>query len=479
MGQEVAQDSVGEEEAALFSARLRDETRLLKSWFDARRFVYSDGFTCGMELEAWLVDENWLPAPENEAFLEALDDPLVVHELSQFNFELNCEPASLTGAAFGTLREELARTWASCRQTAAAKGLTPLMIGILPTVRDEMLQLDWMSASNRYRLLNERLFALRQERPLNIDITGEDRLQLSCETLMIEAASTSVQAHLQVNQEDAKRFYNASLIVSAATVACAANAPFLYGKSLWAESRVPTFEQALAHSSHRDREGRNVQRVTFGSGYLRRSLLEPFLENLNGYPPLLPALSDDPAERLKHLRLQNGTVWRWNRPIIGFDGHGEPHLRIEHRVMSAGPTLDDVMANIALYLGLTLAYGRRATPPEEEIPFEAARDNFYAAARHGLGARVRWTGNDEGDLQPLLLQRLLPEAKAALAECGVDDAELDFYFDDILKRRVLTGRTGTDWQRSFIDLHGPNFQALTEAYAERQESGQPVHRWRV
>ena len=61
---------------------------------------------------------------------------------------------------------------------------------------------------------------------------------------------------------------------------------------------------------------------------------------------------DEPPAALRHLRLHNGTIWRWNRLLIGFDRDGVPHLRIEHRVLPAGPTICDMIANAALYLGL-------------------------------------------------------------------------------------------------------------------------------
>ena len=39
---------------------------------------------------------------------------------------------------------------------------------------------------------------------------------------------------------------------------------------------------------------------------------------------------------LKALRLHNGTVYRWNRPCYGVT-NGVAHLRIENRVLPAGP----------------------------------------------------------------------------------------------------------------------------------------------
>ncbi len=476
MGQEIASEDFTAADFEAFRHHLRGETTTLKSWFDQRAFDHSPELSVGLELEAWLVDENALPAPVNRAFLAAADDPDIVEELSAFNVEINAPPASLVGAVFSQTRAALEGVWSKCRHAGAQMGVRPVMTGILPTVRDEMLQLDWMSDTHRYRALNRQLMALRQREPLHIDIRGTDHLEYRCDHIMLEAGCTSLQAHLKVNQDEAVRFYNAGVLVAAPLVAATANSPFLYGKSLWCETRIPAFEQATAIEGFRDRAGRNVQRVTLGTGYLRQSFLELFLENLS-FPTVLPACLDS-SSRLPHLRLQNGTLWRWVRPILGFDGDGIPHLRIEHRVMPAGPSLVDTVANLALCHGMMLALARKETPPEDTTSFEAARDNFYACARDGLDATVNWDGRFV-DVQKLLLDRLIPSARQALADEGVLADELERYIDGVIVPRVRSGRNGAAWQRSFIECGTQNFQALTERYLELQDTGAPVHTWDI
>ena len=474
MGQDLRNATSTAADRAASRAALRQETGQLKTWCDERRFAGQEVPTAGLEIEGWLVDENHLPAPLNAAFLAAADDPEIVAELSKFNFEINAPPLPLTGDVLARTRSGLEATWRRCRDVACGLGLRPVTIGMLPTVRDEMLQPAWMSASKRYEALSRELFARRRAEPLHIDIAGQDHLDYRCDHLMLEAACTSLQVHLAVAQEEAARLYNAAVLAAGPLVAASANSPFLYGRSLWAETRIPAFEQATAMLGFRDLQGRNVRRVTLGTGYLRQSMLELFVENLS-YPDLLPEQLPDDG-RLRHLRLQNGTVWRWVRPIVGFDNVGTPHLRLEHRVMPAGPSIADMVANIALCHGLVLALGRQDTPPEEIAPFEAVRSNFYACARHGLDARISWAGRTVG-VQQLLLDTLLPAARAALDDAGVAPEDLALYVDDILHRRLLTGRTGTAWQRGFVDLNGPNWQALTERYVAHQAGGRPVHEW--
>lgn len=474
MGQEIETTAFSEADHDRFRTQLREETKILKRWFEERRFDYSDNFTIGLELEAWLVDQDRLPAPENVAFLEQVDDPDVVEELSKFNFELNAPARALDEFALTSTQADLDDAWFKCMDAAKALELTPVMVGILPTIRDEMLQPSWMSDTNRYHALNQELLRLRRRQPVHIDIAGVDPLEYRCDHIMLEAACTSLQAHLKVNQEDAVRAYNAAILAAGPLVAATANSPFLYGHSLWAETRIPAFEQATATIGFRDVEGRNMLRVSLGEAYLRHSFLELFLENLS-FPTLL-AEHYDQTGRLPHLRLHNGTIWRWVRPIIGFDGADNPHLRLEHRVVPAGPSLIDTVANLALCHGLVLGLAQSDEPPELETPFEDARANFYACARDGLEAQVSWERR-KVDVQSLLLDHLLPLARRGLAANGVGETDLKLYFDDILAPRMRNGMTGAAWQRSFVALNGLNLQALTERYIELQTGGAPVHTW--
>ncbi len=335
MGQEISGSRFKKHDFEAFSRRLKAETQLLERWFADKRFSARHG-TVGFELEAWLVDNAAQPAPENVRFLEQLPDALVSPELSLFNIELNSTPLMVGGDALEAMHRELEANWLRCREVAGSMGLRLAMIGILPTVRDEMLTLANMSHLTRYKALNEQVLRLRHGRALVLEIQGREHLRTEHHDVMLEAATTSFQIHFQVAQNKAARYFNAATILSAPMVAMSANSPLLFGRRLWRESRIPLFEQAVEVGGINGAAFGPIKRVTFGSGYVRESLFELFLENLEHYPVLLPVeLGEDPGA-LEHLRLQNGTVWRWNRPLAGFDADGTPHLRIEHRVVLPG-----------------------------------------------------------------------------------------------------------------------------------------------
>ena len=475
MGKDISNIKFTREDFQAFAARLKSETELLKRWRDEGRLA-SDPPRIGLELEIWLVDEAGRPAPCNTAVLAQAQEPLLTLELAQYNLELNTTPQPLPGQPFTALRPELEQVWQRVAAAAARQQARLAMIGILPSARQEDLSLARMSPLNRYQALNEQVLLLRNQRPLQLDIQGVERLTLSHADVMLESAATSLQLHLQVSPQNAARLFNAAVMASAATVAAAANSPFLFGRRLWEETRIPLFEQAVAvtppHGGHPGPFGR----VSFGSGYGRDALYGFFVENRQHFPVLLPVLLDEPEERLPHLCLHNGTIWRWNRPLVGFGDDGRPHLRIEHRVMAAGPTLADIVANAAFFYGLAHGLAESEQGPDSRLPFVQAERNFYAAARHGLAAEVSWLGSSQGRLDQLILNRLLPLAARGLQLAGVDDPEARAGLA-IIEQRVGTGRTGAAWQRAFIERYGRDFDALVNAYLERQQSGEPVHRW--
>jgi len=478
MGDEIPRSEFTDEDYTEFKLRLRDECRVLRNWFRDDNFAATAG-KCGFELEACLVDKNYLPAPINEKFLKSMADPLVVPELAKFNFEINSAPHILEGTILSKMEDELSRLWRKCEEHSDKLGAKILTIGVLPTLRDDMLTVRNMSSLNRYYALNRQVLKMRGGKPLELKIEGKDSLHVKHHDVMLESAATSLQIHFQVNARDAVRHYNLSQILSAPLVAVAANSPYLFCKDLWDETRIPTFEQSVSVASFLDCQGQTVGRVTFGTGYAKDSLLEVFLENLDGFPVLLPLVFDEDPSWLSHLRLQNGTIWRWTRPLIGLTSQGKPHLRIEHRAPAAGPSLTDTIANIAFFTGLMTYYVRSEKPLEWDIPFAQARGNFYSAAKLGLEAEIKWTGGKPCSLHYLLTETLLPAAAKGLKMAGLLEEDIDYYINDIMLNRIKTRQNGACWQRGFIFKNGPDFREMTHAYAENQKRNLPVYKWKI
>ncbi len=475
MGHEVSDSIFTNNDFQRFDSCLREETAQLADWFRTEQFNMQSGVG-GFEIEAWLVDHNGKPAPLNQVFLERLDEPLVVPELSSFNIELNIPQLPLYGTFLRQMNNNLEDLWKRCQRTATELDVKVMLIGILPTISIHDLTLEHMSCRKRFRAINEQIFLRRHGRPIQLDIHGTETLQLTHPNVMLEAAATSFQTHLQVATSEAVAFFNAALIISAPMVAVSANSPLLFGKELWHETRIPLFEQSVALAGGEHSNDPSHRRVSFGSSYIQDSFLELFIENLTHYPPLLPSDLREETTKLPHLRLHNSTIWRWNRPLIGFEVDGTPHLRIEHRVMPAGPSIPDTIANAALYYGLIYGLARIQPPVSMSLDFGQCRANFYAAARDGLRAEVIWLNGQRLSLRKLLLENLLPLARRELLALKIDAGDAHAYLD-IITARVESGHTGADWQRHFFNRCGFDPNVLTLAYLDHQQSGRPVHEW--
>ena len=470
MGTEIAHAHFRQEEWPKFTERLKSETEILKDLFSKGKCSRNTPVG-GFEIEAWLVDEEMRPAPKNAEFLRYLHDDMASMELAKFNFELNNTPQPLCGDAFVKFAEEMHHTCRTANEIAERMGLRALSIGILPTVEPSDFCLENMSELKRYRALNEQVLRERNGQPVELDIAGKkEHLRMRHDSVMLEAAATSFQIHTQVPFDMAHHYYNASILASAATVAVSANSPFLFGKELWHETRIPLFEQSVD-------TGEGQQRVSFGSGFAKKSILECFDENVATYDVLLPIVFDDDEERLSHLRLHNGTIWRWNRPLVGFDDDGTPHFRIEHRVMPSGPTLVDMLANAAFYYGLATSLATMCADNVFPADFETARSNFYTACRDGLEAKIVWNG-ERNNIGALVLESLMPLAREGLAKLRIDDREIDRYLG-IVDARVRKGRNGAVWQLAYVKEHGDDMKKMTEAYWHHQRIGEPVHTWSV
>lgn len=474
MGQEITQTYFNEQAFQEYRCRLSEEAELLQSQLSERCF--SDiGEIGGYELESWLVDHNYFPSPINQRFLRDLNNPLVVPELSRFNVELNGMPLPLRGQVLSSLAHELNQNWQHCQEVAHGMDSMLMMVGILPTIRQSDLCLANMSDSNRYRALNEQVLLQRAGRPLRICISGRENLDIHHPDVMLEAATTSFQIHLQSAQREAVRYFNASIIAAGPLLAVAGNSPLLFGADLWDETRIALFEQSVEITDDSKLEN---HRVSFGQNYAQESLFECFAHNLATHPVLLPIVMDSAPQQFTHLRLHNGTIWRWVRPLIGFDPDGTPHLRIEQRVLPAGPTIADMMANAALYFGLARFLASLSDAPEFTFGFNHARDNFYAAAREGLLARMTWLDGSHTEAKTLLLDEILPMARQGLRSLQIDAEEIEHYLG-ILHMRIRSGQTGAVWQRAYRNRHRADSLHLVAAYLERQRSGVPVHEWEL
>ncbi len=443
----------------------------------------------GLEIEFNLVDRECEPAMRNAEVLDAIADPQFVTELGKFNIEINVAPRALGDNGLSSFEESVRNALNRAEERAAAIGCHIAMVGILPTLRPEHVTLASVSENARYSLLDEQIFAARGE-DLEISIDGVERLHMISDTIMPEAACTSTQVHLQVSPDDFAPYWNAAQAIAGIQIAVGANSPYLFGKELVAESRIPLFEQTTDTRSDELKAQGVRPRVWFGERWIT-SIFDLFEENSLYFPALLPIISEedpiavldaDGVPKLEELRLHNGTIYRWNRPVYDVAG-GQPHLRVENRVLPAGPTVVDTMANVAFFAGLVRALASEDRPIWTQMSFQAATDNFYAGVRRGIDAEVYWPRVGTVPVTELVLRRLLPVAATGLGLWGVPEVETSRLLG-IIEDRCLRAANGATWQTAEVSRREAAGEPRDEAlrgmlatYLELMHSNEPAHSW--
>jgi gamma-glutamyl:cysteine ligase YbdK (ATP-grasp superfamily) len=487
MGDEVADTTFSRENRQ----RYRDKVKLCLDVFarmlSEARFN-QDKRWIGLEVELNLTEETGDPAMANAHVLDLIADDDFQTELGQFNIEINIPPRQLSGSVFSELEDTVRRDLNHAEEQAQQAHAHMMIIGILPTLTSELLNGEALSVNPRYKLLNEQIFAARGE-DLAIDIRGVERLAILADTIAPEAACTSVQLHQLVDPAAFGAHWNAAQAIAGVQLAVGANSPFFFGRELWRETRIALFEQTT-DTRPEELKAQGVRpRVWFGERWIT-SIFDLFEENVRYFPALLPVVEEeDPvavlesgdAPKLQELRLHNGTIYRWNRPIYDI-ARGRPHLRVENRVLPAGPTIVDTLANAAFYYGLIRVLSEDERPIWTQMSFSAATDNFYAGARDGIDARVYWPGVGEVPAAELVLRRLLPLAREGLARWEVDPADADRLLD-IIERRCVDHVNGASWQAAaFHRLYdrldrADALREMTVRYREHMHSNEPVHTW--
>ncbi len=462
------------------------EKMLYDNWFE------SGVYKIGAEQELCLVDKNFKPLPLNLQVLDKAKMENLSPELAQFNLETNATPQKFEKDALSLMEKEILDDLDKIEKIAKDFEADIVLTGILPTVRKFDIERDQITPIDRYFALMDALRDMRGEEFL-INIHGIDELNIKLNNGLIEAANTGFQVHLQVDPDDFVKKYNIAQAIAGPVLASAVNSPLLFGKRLWKETRIALFQQAIdtrVSAEHiRDRH----PRVTFGTDWIKNSVMDIFKEDILRYRVLLGAdFEEDSLEmvkkgktpKLKALTVHNSTIYRWNRPVYGMSGNGKPHLRIEARMFPAGPTVLDEMANAAFWLGLMEGYSKRVDDITKLITFDEAKANFYAASRAGLSKQFTWFNHKKYYAKDLILNEMLPVAKEGLKSRGISAKDIKKYLD-VIEKRVKNDVTGSDWMldtyRQFSDKASKEeiLTLITMATIKNQKAGLPIHKWKI
>lgn len=446
----------------------------------------------GAEQEICLVKDSLRPSMTGGEILKASDESRLTNELALWNLELNLDPRDAGPGCLTAMDDQLQMLLQQTNQHAAEYDSSVVLTGILPTIRKSELNSRFMTPSPRFKAFDRVLREMRGE-DFSLSIEGVDEVNLRTSSILFEACNTSFQIHLQVDPDNFADKYNWAQVIAGPVLAACANSPMLFGKELWAETRIALFRQSIETR----RSGSYVQdrqpRVAFGTHWLQSSAAEIFKHDVATYNLIIAAemeeetsmdlLANNQVPKLRAMNLHNGTLYKWNRACYGV-GNGQAHLRIENRYIPAGPTAHDEMANVAFWIGLM-----ESMPEEccgkwaEHLLFQDVRCNFLKAARNGLSNEMRWFGKPI-EASSLIINTLLPMAERGLEKIGVAKAESQPYLDTI-KHRVASKRTGSTWViESFRSLRKNNsvdesLLMITQYMKENCLTGKPGHEWEI
>lgn len=468
-----------------FISNLLDEVEALDIMIN-ENMIKNDIQRIGAEQEICILNDEYDPGNNALELLEQIKEPGFTTELAVYNLELNLDPLELKAGCFYAIHDTLLKKLNAAATVAEQNKSHLLISGILPTIRNEHINLDYLTPLPRYHFMNEMLRKLRGD-DFRIFLRGVDDISLRNNTVMLEACNTSFQMHLQIDPKDFPRMYNWASIISAPVLAVSTNSPLLMGKELWSETRIALFQQSIdtRQSLYAVRERK--PRVTFASRWVRNSITEIFKEDIARHRILIGNHDEEQAlevlkagkmPSLKSLRLHNGTVYRWNRPCYGLD-ENEPHLRLENRYIPAGPSAFDEVANTAFWIGLML--GNPYENPPDHFDFRDMKSNFYKAARTGVESVFVWKGKTIA-VKELVMKELLPLAYHGLRKAHIPHEEIQKYLGVIEKR--IQSHTGSQWQINNFRMLKKNFGTnkalhyLTRLMHEYQAHDVPVHAWK-
>jgi CBS domain-containing protein len=463
------------------------EYMLDNNWFE------TETIRIGAEQEMCLVDnKTFRPASINMQVLEKMKEyPWCVTELAKFNLETNLSPQVFSGKALSLMEAENIRNLEIIQENLKEFDARIILTGILPTLRKTDLGMHNLTPKERYFALVEAINSSLQKGSIEFKLDGIDELSISHDSPLIEACNTSYQVHLQVTPNDFAPLYNISQTLAAPVIAMAANSPLVFGKRLWHESRIALFQQAMDTRSSNDHMRERSPRVNFGKGWLKNSILDIYKEDISRFRVLLGGeVDEDSLEMIKngkvpHLRalqLHNSSVYRWNRPCYGISDNGMPHLRIENRVLAAGPTVLDEIANAAFWLGAMIGMKEHYGDITKHLSYEDIRDNFDKACKFGIDSKFNWVKDSKISAVDLVQEELLPLAKLGLEKQGIDKADIKRYLG-VIEGRAKKHTNGARWMlRTFSRLKKETstdeaITVMTAAMINNQDQSIPVHLW--
>ena len=472
-----------------FAARVEADAAALKAALADGSFDNPQSIV-GLEYEFYGVD------PETAA-LRRIPRQLLEYigfegELGLHNAEMQTSPQPCNRFGLRCQESEVQARLDAAQRRAEMAGIRLVSDGFFtvpPTGEQTHEYLDGWVEDDGVRLATNMSKSVRYHAMTNAPYDCDRRIEtphvtLESETVLPESLTTSIQPHYQVpHAEDLPTYHRYAIRLAGPLLALGVNSPFfppdLYDEDAtdpasdlahrvladgWAENRIPVFEGIFNPAD--DREGK----VRFPRDV---ETVDAAADRLVTDPAIVP-MSVDPTGRFDdqfaHLRHKHGSYWRWIRPVFDGATPSAANARLEFRPIAAQPTVRDSVAFLATFAGL-MESCFHFEHPIEALPWDLARENFYAAMRDGLNADLHWitaNGDSTTDTERLFAE-LFEAAKEGLELRDVPSPTADRYLRPLVGR-VRHGVTPAEWKREQVRERVEAGHSLAEAIEGMQRA---------
>ena len=438
----------------------------------------------GLEYEFYAVSENrWNPGDDEAYGLARVPRRLLEligfeKELGLHNAEMTATPQPFNADGVRAIESEVRSQLTAALDCTAPEGLRLVSDGlwtIPPTGETAREYLTDSVDDDGVRIATNMTDAVRYHAMANGNLADTFRVEaphvdIAAETLMPESLITSIQPHYQMQQAmDLPRCFSYALRLAGPLLALGVNAPFfppdLYEDGVdpetvlaegWHENRIAVFESVLNTATETDKVAFPEDIDTLETA-IRRVVDDEVIV------PMAVDRGDRFHDNFATLRRKHGTFWRWVRPVFGGPSRSAANARIEFRPLPAQPTVRDSMALTVAFAGAMEGL-TRTEHPVGDLPWDAARDNFYAAMRDGLEADIEWIladGTETTDSTAAITD-LLDHAAEGLRAVGLDDEAVDAYLQPLMWR-VDNELTPAGWKRAQVRQRLDEGEGLEEA----------------
>ncbi|MDR5657421.1 hypothetical protein RH831_09535 [Halodesulfurarchaeum sp. HSR-GB] len=463
-----------------FQDRVHEDAKTITAEVEAGTFDNPQAIV-GLEYEFYAVDDDGALARIPRRLLEYVG---FEKELGLHNAEMQTFPDPLNDAGLQAQEASVRSRIDAAARPMDAEGLHLVSDGIWTrppagestreyltgkVEREGLTLATNMSDTARYHAMANTAI----EPGMTIDVP---HVSLEAETVMPESLITSIQPHYQVPRAtDLPEYFRYAVRVAGPLLALGVNSPFL-PPDLY-EDVDPYAVLEDGYDEHRIDIFESVLNVPGRDGKVR------FPEDIGTVEDAITAIAEDDVlvpmavektgrfdDEFAHFRMKHGTFWRWVRPVFEGASRTDANARIEFRPIPAQPTVRDSVAFQAAFAGL-LEQMRQYEHPLYDLPWDVARENFYAAMRDGLRADLTYLTADGTEATEIdtIFGDLLEQAQAGLRRRGLTGETAARYLWP-LRRRVRQEITPASWKRNRVREHLQDGADLETAVGKMQET---------